>query len=308
MSLGRAAGQPDYTNTGTNKYIPEIWSGKMLEKFYAVTAYEEIANTDYEGEIKKVGDKVIIRTVPDITINDYVKGQKLTYELPESASTELTIDYGKYYAFECDDVDAYQSDIALMDKFSQDAGMQMKIKINIAVWAGMYASPATYNKGATAGQISRGYNLGTSGSPVQITKANIIDYIVDCGTVLDEQNRPESDRWMVIPAWMAGMLKKSDLKDASMTGDGKSVLFNGRIGQLDRFTLYTDNNLYKVTDTVLCWYVMFGHISAFTFVTQITKSESLRAESTFADMIRGLQVYGYKVLQTESLGALYVRK
>jgi hypothetical protein len=113
---------------------------------------------------------------------------------------------------------------------------------------------------------------------------------------------------MVIPAWMAGMLKKSDLKDASMTGDGKSVLFNGRIGMLDRFTLYTDNNLYKVTDTVLCWYVMFGHISAFTFVTQITKSESLRAESTFADLVRGLQVYGYKTLQPASLGALYVRK
>jgi hypothetical protein len=308
MSVGRALGTPDYTSGGDNKFIPEIWSGKLLEKFYKATVYAEISNTEYEGEIKNVGDKVVIRTTPDITINTYVKGQKLVYERPESDSTELTIDYAKYFAFECDDIDAYQTDIALMDKWSDDAAQQLKISIESGIFTAIYDSASAYNKGITAGKESAGFNLGTSAAPVQITKANVIDYLVDCGTVLDETNRPDTDRWIVIPSWMAGMLKKSDLKDASMTGDGKSVLRNGKIGQLDRWTIYSSNNLYRVTDTVYCWYVMFGHISALTWAAQISKTEQLRAESTFADLIRGLTVYGFDVLQPESLGALYVRK
>ena len=308
MSVGRAAGHPDYTSAGTSKFIPEIWSGKLLDKFYTATVYSEIANTDYEGEIKKVGDKVIIRTVPTITIKDYVKGQKLTYENPESAAVDLTIDYGKYFGFECDDIDAYQSDIALMDKWSDDAGMQMKIAIDYHVWSTIYNSASSYNKGTTAGYRSGSFNLGTSGSPVQLTKANIIDYIVDCGTVLDEYDVPATDRWMVISAWIANLLKKSDLKDASMTGDGQSVLRNGRLGMIDRFTLYLSNQVYSVTDTVLCYYVQFGHKKALTFASQITKTEQLRSSDTFADIVRGLNVYGFEVLQPTLMGTLYCRK
>jgi hypothetical protein len=108
--------------------------------------------------------------------------------------------------------------------------------------------------------------------------------------------------------WMAGMLKKSDLKDASMTGDGQSVLRNGRLGMIDRFTLYQSNNTYSLTDTVTCWYVPFGHPKALTFASQITKSEKLRATDTFGDLVRGLNVYGFKVVNDDALGELYVRR
>src|SRR5690606_35786982 len=93
---------PSTAYSGT--FIPEIWSGKLIEKFYASTVLAAISNTDYEGEIKGYGDKVIIRTKPTITINDYRADGALTFERPASNIVELLIDKGKYFATILDDV------------------------------------------------------------------------------------------------------------------------------------------------------------------------------------------------------------
>lgn len=90
------ASAKSYASDSVSKFIPAIWSRKLVVKFYDETVFTAIANTDYEGEIKAHGDEVIIRTVPNITINNYVKGAGLTYENPESANVKLTIDQGKY--------------------------------------------------------------------------------------------------------------------------------------------------------------------------------------------------------------------
>jgi hypothetical protein len=226
----------------------------------------------------------------------------------EQADVELTIDNAKYFACAVDDIDAYQADIKLMNMFADDAAEQMKITIDSAILEGVITDVDSANKGTAAGEISGGFNLGGSAAAVQITKGNVLDYIVDCGTVLDEQNVPESGRWMVIPSWIAGMIKKSDLKDASLTGDGSSVLRNGRIGMIDRFTLYLSNNIHTDTDTWTCYNVLFGTKAAITYASQITKVSSLESETTFGQLIRGLNVYGYKVIKPEALGLLYCHK
>lgn len=302
-----APGHPDYTASGSG-FIPELWSGKMLEKLYLTTVFGEISNTDYEGEIKDYGDTVHVRTTPDITINDYTIGQNLTYQRPESTPLEMLIDKGKYYAFACDDIIQKQSDIKAMDDWSEDAGRQMGIAIDhdILDWAVSY--PHADNKDNAAGADSGDILLGTSGSPLQLTKTNILDVFVDCGLVLDEQKIPETNRWIVIPPWAAAMLKKSDLKDAAMTGDGTSVLRNGRIGSIDRFTIYSSMNIKTAGTSPKVWYALFGHPMAISFASQMTKTETLRAESTFGDLVRGLNVYGRKVFHPEALGLLYVRK
>jgi hypothetical protein len=300
-------GHPDYTDSGS-RFIPEIWSGKMLEKLYLYTVFGEISNTDYEGEIKNYGDTVIVRTTPDITINDYVIGQNLTYQRPESTPLEMVIDKGKYYAFACDDIVQKQSDIKLMNDWSEDAGRQMGITIDhdILSWAKDY--PHASNKDNAAGADSGDILLGASGAYLQLTKANIMEVIVDCGLVLDEQKIPEQNRWMVLPPWAAATLKKSDLKDASMMGDGTSVLRNGRLGTIDRFTLYSSLNLETYGTAPKTWYAMFGHPMAISFASQMTKTETLRAESTFGDLVRGLNVYGRKVFHPEALGLLWIKK
>ena len=108
---------------------------------------------------------------------------------------------------------------------------------------------------------------------------------------------------MVIPAKMAGMIKQSDLKDASITGDGNTPLRNGRLGMIDRFTLYVSHNLNKNGSE---FSVIAGHNMGFTFASQMTNMETIRSETTFGNIIRGLQVYGYKVVKPEALSTMIV--
>lgn len=298
-------GQADYGSNGTSRFIPQIWSGKLIEKLYARTCFAEIANTDYEGEIKNQGDTVIIRTTPSLTIRDHKMGATLTYEQPESPPVELRIDKGKYFAFECDDVAAYQSDIKLMDSWSEDGGQQMKISIDTSVLATIYADAGAENAGATAGAKSAAYNLGTAAAPVTLTKDNVLDYIADIGSVLDEQNVPEDGRWLVIPAWVKNLLKKSDLRDAGITGDGTSVIRNGKIGVLDNFTTYVSNNMSVVGGNTN---IVFGHKKSLTFASQLTKLETLKNPTKFGNLIRGLNVYGYKVIDPKAMGHLVAKK
>jgi hypothetical protein len=307
MAFPRVGGHPDYTGSGASRFIPEIWSGKLNKKFYATSVVPSLCNTDYEGEIKAHGDKVIIRQIPTLNIRTYNKGMALNYERPESTTVELLIDKGKYFAFTIDHVDKFQSDLSLMDMWSSDAAEQMKISVDTDVLADLIDDGHASNLGATAGAISANINLGTfAGSSVPISKINIVDNLVGLGQVLDEQNVPENDRWVVIPAWAATRIKTSDLKDASLSGDGTSMLRNGRIGRIDRFTLYSSNLLYTANDgnAVKSWGILFGQKTALTWASQITETETLKAESTFGDLVRGLNVYGYKVIKPESLGML----
>jgi len=294
MAFPVTAGRPNYSGN----FIPEIWSGKLIENFYDATVLAAISNTNYEGEIRKMGDTVNIRTTPEITIKTYVKGQTLSVENPDKPKIQLVIDKGEYFACIEDDVDKVQTDVNMMDTWSKDASERMKIKIDQRVLTDILPSISSLNKGATAGRITGNINLGTTGTPVAITKTNVLDYIVDMGTVLDEANCPEADRFLIVPAKMAGFIKKSDLKDASITGDSISVLRNGRLGMIDRFTVYVSHNL-SVTSGKFS--IISGHKMGFTFASQMTEMESLRAESTFGNVIRGLQVYGYQVIKPEAL-------
>jgi len=285
---------PDYSGT----LIPQLWSRKLLERFYDATVLNAISNTDYEGEIKNFGDTVLINKVPDITISNYRMGDNLNVQRPAASVASLLIDQGKYWSFIMDDVANAQAMIDMIPKWAENASEQLKIVVDTETLAYLVGKAVAANRGLTAGRLSGNINLGTSASPVSITKTNVIDYIVDLGTVLDEQNTPETMRKLVIPAWMAGMIKKSDLKDASLSGDSVSIARNGRLGTIDRFELYVSNLLPK---TGANHYVFAVHPKALTFATQLVKTESLRAESTFGDIMRGLMVYGRSVLLPDLL-------
>lgn len=310
MAFPIAAGSVSYSGT----FIPELWSPKLIEKFYDASVLAAISNTDYEGELSSQGDKVIIRTIPTLQINDYQSGQTLTNQRPQSNVVELLIDKGKYWSAVLDDVQKIQSDIELMDMWASDASEQMKIAVDTDVlgtlddtWNATSGSGGVIatNSGTAAGRVSANINLGSQASPVTVTKADVLDYIVDHGLVLDEANIPEQGRALVMPAWMCAMLKKSDLKDASLTGDGASVLRNGRIGMIDRFTIYMSNLLPKTGANYSIYSV---HKNALTFAAQLTKVESLRAESTFGNIMRGLMVYGYKVVDPTAMTVGVVTK
>ena len=307
-SPGTGAVAPNVAYSGT--FIPTLWSGKLIEKFYDATVLSAIANSDYEGEISNQGDKVVIRTKPTITINNYSADGAITTERPSSNVVELNIDQGKYFATILDDVMEVQSDLNQLGMWADDASEQMKITIDTDVLAYLLGTADADNRGATAGRISSSVNLGVTTTPVTVvarpdgTNTEILDLIVGMGQVLDEQNIPESGRWLILPAWACAMLKRSELRDASLTGDGTTMMRNGRVGMIDRFTLYCSNLLPAGVAGGLAageYAIYAGHSHGFTFASQMTKMETLRAESTFGTIMRGLQVYGRQVTDGTAL-------
>lgn len=297
-----------YASDSTSKFIPQLWSNKMLKNFYQTTAFSEIANTDYEGQIKQQGDKVIIRKTPVITVSDYLVGDALTYQVPEVANTELNINKAKSWSFRIDDIDAVASDLNLMNAFAADAGERLKIAIDTDCFDYISTLPAATNKGATAGAISANINLGAATAPVSVTAINATDLIVDINSVLDEANIPSENRWVVLPAWFVAMLKKSDLKAANITGDSNSVLRSGVVGMIDRTKIIQSNLIKHVTDTVECFYCMAGTKDALTFANQLIKTETLQIPDSFGTYMRGLSVYGRAVVQPSALVSLYATK
>lgn len=300
----------------TNGFIPEIWSGKLIEKFYATTVLAAISNTDYEGEIKGFGDKVNIRTKPTITINDYRADGLLALQRPEGSVINLNIDKGKYYNTILDDVMEVQSDLNALSMWSDDASEQMKIKIDSEVLTGMLGAANASNRGATAGKISGNINLGATTSPLAVTarspatgEVEIVDVLLRLGLCLDEQNIPETGRWVVLPGWAAMQIKRSELREAYLSGDGTSMLRNGRLGMVDRFTIYSSNLLPRGAMTGLAageFVIYAGHAHGLTFASQFTKMETLRSEQTFGQILRGLQVYGYQVVDGTALAQAIV--
>jgi hypothetical protein len=313
MSLDRVAGHPDYTNDGSSKFIPVIWSAKVAKKYYNKTVLTYICNTDHEGEIKGQGDSVVINGVPDILIGDYQKGQTLKEDHPETPAVTMLIDKGKYFNIYVDDVDAVQSKPKLLEKFTEAAAKDSAVSVDTTVLSSIYSDAHASNCGATAGAISGGFNLGASGAPVQITKTNVLDYIIDCGTVLGENKVSDENCWMVIPEWMAGMIQKSDLKDCAMTGDAKSVLRSNLLGRIGRFDLLKSNLLPTVaagteSSGFKSYYILFGNKDAVSHANQLTQVDKLKSERTFAQIVRGLTVFGTKVVVPQGLGYMYARQ
>lgn len=312
---------PAYSGT----FIPAVWSAKMNAKFYAASVYGEIANTNWEGEISGMGDKVIIHTAPTITVSDYKVGGGLNYQVPTPDTQELLIDKGKYFAFQINDVLAYQSQPDLMDVFAADAAEQMRVAIDSNVLYNTFNQCASANQGATAGVKSSAYNLGTDGTPIDLSSTNVLQKILELASVLDEQNVPSSDRWLLLDPLARSMLMQSNLAQADYMGDDVSIVRNGRTGQIDRFKVYVTNQLPYAVDTgddvpwlsgdgsensitstgdVARRTIIAGHKSAITFASQITKMETVRNPSDFGDYVRSLNVYGFKVVKPEAMALL----
>jgi len=308
MGVPRGAGVPNYgPGAGTSNFIPEVYSGKLVEKFYKTTVFGEIASTDYEGEIAGFGSNVIIRGVPDITVSDYVIGNNLTYERPTKVSTNLSIDRAKSFSIVLNTVDIRQSDLDLTDIFAEAGSIQLKIAADADMLGVIPAQVSAQNQGATAGADSGNLNLGTVTTPLTLTKTNVVDWITDLGQVLDEQNVPDEGRWLVLPPWTIKLIKQSDLKIASLAGDGVSILRNGKVGMIDRFTVYQSRNVLKNQSPALSWAAMAGHSAGLAFAAQVTEAEMISNPNDFGYLVRGLMVYGYKVIEGKYLSVSYVK-
>jgi len=218
---------------------------------------------------------------------------------------------------------AHQADIDLMETFTDDAAKQLKIAIENEAFFQWFSTEGAVaaNKGAAAGAISANYGLGTDTAPVnQATAGEILKLILRMSAVLDEQNVPEEGRWLIMSPYDRHLLMQTDIAQAYFTGDNSSIVRTGKIGMLDRFTVYVSNLLphgttakatvagLSATSTGATLsnakprrMMVAGTKAACAFASQITKTEPLRNQTDFGDIVRGLSVYGRKVVKNTAL-------
>ena len=255
---------------------------KALEKFH-IFGSPAVCNREYEGEIRDKGDSVKINSVGDITIKDYTKNSNIDGpdEL-DDAGQMLNITEGKYFNFAVDDVDKVQANANVMAEAMNRAGYGLRDKSDIFIAANHVLVPVS--------------NLiGDDTTPIVLTKDNLYDYLVDLKVKLTEANVPEEGRFAIIPAWCEGLLLKDDRFVAAGTSTSDNVIRNGKIGRAAGMDIYVSNNTPHTSATK--YKIIAGHPMAYTFAEQIVKIEAYRPEARFADAIKGLHVYGGKLIR-----------
>ena len=285
-------------------FIPTIWSARLLAHLDKAHVYANLVNRDYEGEIKNFGDKVKINQIGDITIKNYTKNTDIAApDAVDGAGQELEIDQAKYFNFAVDDVDNAQSNPKVMDDAMQRAAYGMN-DVTDGFLAGLMA----------VGAINNGTNLGNDTTPLVPTATTAYDMLVDLATDLTEKNVPMTGRFVVVPAWFHGLL----LKDQRFVGNGtdynKALIEGGEVGVAAGFAVNISNNVPATTTTsegvttVSKYKIIAGTRAATSYAEQILKTEAYRPEKRFSDAIKGLHVYGAKVVQGKSLSVLTVNR
>jgi hypothetical protein len=286
-------------------YIPEIYSPKLIRKFHQKLFINQITNSDYEGEIKNHGDVVHIRQIPTIAVRDFAPRTDLQIDDIDAPDVvDLNIDKGLYYAFKSDALEEHQSDVAYVNKATEEGSTTIKETLEARFIAAMAAEGAAANRGATAGAKSASYNIGSEEAPLSITKDNALDTIIDFGSILDEQNVPEDQRYVILPPIFLNRIKKSEIKEVYVTGDKTSSLRTGNVGMIDRFHVF-QSNMFVGNDGK--WFPFFGHKYAIAFPTQLVKNEVTPITNRFGNAHKGLCVYGYQVIKPEALGVACVK-
>ena len=306
------SGMPEYggVTAGTDQRIPWAFSRIYRDKFYDACVVTNICNTKFSGEIKALGDTVVINTIPDVYVGDYYRGKVTQWQLATSPAVVMKVNRASDFAVVQDDVDKKQFwDKDFLGTLAKDAKEKQKIKVDTAFLDDVWQYADATNIGLTAGVKSASYNMGTLAAPIGMTKTNIIDNIMYAEGVADEQSWPEDERYVVIPTWAKSLMATSDYKDESMTGDPSS-LKGGRIGKIGRFKVY-ESNLYTIhaNSGLNCYEMLFGHMSANCFVSQLVQVKYFdQLETTNGSGLKGLNVYDWKTVFPASLGVMVCYK
>lgn len=279
-----------------NNFIPAIWSRSLLENLRNSLVYGQpgVINTDYQGEIAGQGSSVKIHSIGPITVSDYTKNSDLSApETLTDAEVVLSIDKARAFNFQIDDVDAAQQVPKVMEGAMREAAYALGNDLD-SYLAGLHAGA-----GITSG-------FGSTATPIVPTSTTAYEYLADAFTALDEANAPSQGRWVVVPPWFHGLLRKDARFVSYGTDMNRAVLENGAIGQAAGFNVLVSNNVANTSGAK--YKIMFGHPSAWTMAMQIEKVEAFRMEKRFADAVKGLNVYGAKVIRSSILGVMTASK
>lgn len=266
-------------------FIPEVWSLKLLKIFDKSVVMAGLVNRDYEGEISDSGNTVHVRTFGDITINNYTRDQIVDYQGMTDPMSNMTIDQQKYFAFKLDDLDKAQADVKIMEGYSSRAAVSIKEVVDLHLHSHYADVPAANVVGGSS-----------SAAPITLAKDNIYQYITQLGQKLDEANCPQEGRNLVITPKFKQMLVNAP-EFIRATGMGDSVVTNGRIGEINNFSVSVTTNANTANGNTPLLAFTKDFIS---YASQVAKVEKVRPSGMFADAVQGLYLYGSKVFTNTS--------
>ncbi len=302
-TMGLASG---YQNLPSGNWVPAVYSQKVQKFFRRASVVEDITNTDYAGEIENFGDTVNIVKEPTITVNDYARGQTVNTQTLADDKLQLTVDQGSYFAFKVDDIEERQSHVNWEALATSSGAYSLKKNYDYNVLKYIYDNAST-----SAG------NTGTDGSPIDGDAADdtLANIISAAKAVLDGNDVPEENRWFVAPPAFYKQLRKAGAKimDQSVMADGgASSMRNGMVTDrpLFGFRLYSTNAIAVSSGAASSktfgsagsneYAFLYGHQGAVATANHIAKTELIRDPDSFSDIVRGLHVFGRKVLRTDA--------
>ena len=316
MAFDSASG---YNNLPSGNFTPEIFSQKVLKFFRRASVAEDITNTDYAGEIENFGDTVRIIKEPTITVSSYSRGSVVNPQDLADDQITMVVDQANAFAFKIDDIEERQSHVNFEALATSSGAYSLKRKYDAVVLDQMATdSGLTGESGASVTQIS---GIGTLGSALDIGGASspgdtAVNTMLKMAEALDNESVPEENRWFVAPPAFYKHLFSAGAKfaEVQVTGDATSPLRNGLVslGNIAGFQCYKSTALVssggtdQVTLTGLATngtenVILGGHMSSTATASHIAKTEVVRSTETFSDIVRGLHVFGRKVLRPEAI-------
>ena len=271
-----------------DNFIPNLWSGQIQKKLRNELVFGGMVNRRFEGELRRKGDTVTIFTVGETTIKDMVSrktnGAPREIDAPEGiaiTNVSLVVDQEKYFNVGIDDVDAIQRNADLFPEYIDSAVYGLKSAMDKHIADKM-------KKGA-------GSQLGTVESPVELSADTIYNEILKLKVALDRANAPQIGRFLVMPPEAEGML----LADNRFiyVGTGGNALANGKLFKASGFDIAISNDLTPDDNNV--YQIIASNRESTAFVEQILHIEPYRVEKAFSDAVKGLAVYGAKVIKPE---------
>ena len=272
--------------------IPEVWSGTLLSRLNDALVFAQVVNTDYQGEITGFGDVVKINEIGPITVNTYnaTSTSSLTVQSLSDAQKLLQINQAKSFTFWIDDIDQAQIKPKVMGEAMRNASWALANNID------EYIAALHTEAGITV--------AGTSSTGQDITSTNVLKYISIAAHKLDEANVPQNGRWMVVPPWFR---EKLTLAKIVQDTSNSATLQSGLLGRgIYGFDIYVSNNVVNGSPAADDARVLCGYRDSISLATQVTRLESARPSLIgFKTLVKGLVVYGAKVVRPNTLGVLY---
>lgn len=269
---------------GYDNFVPEIWSQVILKSFNKNSVMAGLVNRDYEGEIKKAGDVVHIRSYGSVTVRDYTRSTAITYETLTDPKQMLTINQQKYFAFRVDDLDVAQADIPIIEGYTERAAIAVRDVVDAYLYNHYLDIPVANI-------------VGGASTVTAITKANIYDNITLMAEMLDAQNVPQEDRVLIVnPRFKRILLQSDAFMRATSLGD--QAIQNGFLGNVAGFQIYVSTNVPTLTGGVVP--ILAFQKDFITLAAQVNNVEHIRPTDMFAHAVRGLYLFGSKAVRPEA--------